>query len=113
MEYNVVLSAVPTNLGIGQRWYFTCTRTGKRCSKLYLADGYFQHRDGISGAMYRTQTRSHYSRRLDKIFDAQDGLHRRYMKWHYRGNPTKRYERAVRKHRAAEPAILAFLNEDF
>lgn len=109
IKYNIPLNALPTNLGMGRRWYFTCTRTGKCCTKLFMADYYFQHRDGIPGAMYYSQTRSHFSRALDKVWNAHDGLYRRYMKWHYRGKPTKRYLRALQANRAAEPEALAFL----
>lgn len=109
MLYWVTLKTVGTNLGIGRRWYFTCLRTGKSCTKLFMADGYFQHRDGIPGAMYRSQTRSHLRRTLDKVFDARDNLYRRNLKWHYRGKPTKRYLRTLERYRAAEPAILAFI----
>lgn len=108
-QYNVHLIALPTNLGIGQRWYFICPRTGKRCTKLFVANGYFQHREGIPGAMYRSQTRSHYRRSLDKYWNANDRLHRRHLKWHYKGRPTKRYLRAVQANAEAEPLALAFL----
>ncbi len=49
--YDVGLEAVPCNLGGGQRWYFICSQTGKRCTKLHFANEYFQHRSGIPGAM--------------------------------------------------------------
>ncbi len=111
IKYDVLITAVPTNLGIGQRWYFTCPRTGKRCTKLFMANGYFQHRDGVPCAMYRSQTRSHYSRSINKVWDAHDRLYRPYMKWHYRGKPTKRYLRAAQANRAAEPVGVRILEK--
>ncbi|MCB9307344.1 MAG: hypothetical protein H6565_12175 [Lewinellaceae bacterium] len=100
-RYGLLITSVPTNPGIGQRWYFIYIQTGKRCSKLYLANGYFQHREGIPGAMYRSQVQSHYSRSVDKVWDAHDRLYRPYMKWHYRGKPTPRYLRALASRHAA------------
>lgn len=94
-NYKVPLVAVPTNLGIGLRWYFICQRTGKRCTKLHSANGYFQHRTGIPGAMYDCQTRSHFTRLLDKVWNNGDKLAQRHMKRHYRGRLTKRYLRAL------------------
>lgn len=108
-HYKVSLIAVPTNLGIGLRWYFICPRTGKRCTKLFLANGYFQHRTGIPGAMYDCQTRSHFARLLDKVWNHEGTLERPYMKTHYRGMPTKRYLRAlvaVRRLRPFEEALF-------
>ena len=95
-HYKIPLVATPTNLGIGLRWYFECPRTGKRCIKLYMANGYFQHRSGISGAMYSSQTESHFTRLLTKIWKPEKLLERPYLKRHYRGRLTPRYQRAKR-----------------
>jgi len=113
-RYHLQMVSVPANLGIGRCWFFVCTRTGKRCTKLYLANGYFQHRDGIKGAMYRSQTRSHFSRAFDRVMDAEDGLYTRHMKWHYRGKPTPRYLRAKAARQTAAryvPEVLRRLSK--
>ena len=93
-RYRVQLVATKTNLGIGQRWYFICPRTWKRCTNLHLGNGYFQHRSGIPGAMYDSQTKSGFYRRLAKFHRDHDRQFTPYMKTHYRGKPTKRYLRA-------------------
>ncbi len=98
----VDMVAVPSNLGIGQRWYFICPRTGKRCIKLYMANEYFQHRDGIPGAMYHSQTRSKYYRRFDQMYNKHDQICQPYLKRHYRGKPTKRYQRACQAFQESE-----------
>lgn len=95
-NYQVQLVAVPSNLGAGQRWYFICPRTGKRCIKLYMANEYFQHRDGIPGAMYQSQTKSKFYRKLEKFFGGYDLMSTPNLKRHYRGRPTKRYLRAFK-----------------
>lgn len=92
-RYFVELVAVPTNLGIGLRWYFVCSFTGKRCTKLHLANGVFQHRSGIKGAFYETQTRSGHFRALDHYWRAKELIFTPYLKSHYRGRHTKRFLR--------------------
>lgn len=90
-RYRVQLTSIPTNLGIGRRWYFICPQTGKRCAKLFLGNGYFQHRTGIPGALYSSQTESGFYRSLAKYWRDYDRQFTPYMKTHYRGKPTKRY----------------------
>jgi len=109
--YETPLEAQPTNLGIGQRWYFTCSRTEKRCTKLYFANGYFQHREGIAGALYQSQTLSHSERALNELLDANEGLCQPYLKRHYRGKPTKRYLAACKQAERLSPAALAYLKK--
>lgn len=101
-RYEVRLEARPTNLGIGKRWYFICYRTGKRCTKLFMGNDYFQHRSGIPGALYDSQTRSHFYRNLDKYFRAEELADRPYFKTHYRGKPTKRYMQVIKAQVRAE-----------
>lgn len=101
-QYQIPLVATPTNLGIGQRWYFECPTTEKRCTKLFLANGIFQHRQGITGAMYSSQTRSHRHRDWDKFWGAEKRLERPYMKTHYRGRPTRRYLKAFKAFERSE-----------
>ncbi len=101
-HYFVDLIAVPTNLGIGLRWYFLCHVTGERCTKLHLANGYFQHRSGIKGAFYETQTRSRYSRLDDRYWRSQEQIFTPYLKSHYRGRPTKRFLRCFQAYKRSK-----------
>jgi hypothetical protein len=101
-QYQVPLVAIPTNLGMGQRWYFLCPRTGRRCAKLHMANDYFQHRSGIPGGLYNSQTRSGLYRMLDRFWRAQDQIYTPYLKTHYRGRPTKRYLRYYRAYTQTE-----------
>ncbi len=113
-RYFLNMVAVPTNLGFGLRWYFICDRTGKRCTKLHLANGYFQHRSGIPGAFYESQTRSGFYRRLDRFWRAHDQIFTPYLKSHYRGRWTKRYLRYYYAHaqcKAWSEYLLRTLNK--
>lgn len=89
--YNVGLEAVPCNLGGGQRWYFICSQTGKRCTKLHFANGYLQHRSGIPGAMYSRQTESVKTRMIHWLVEGTFESHKPDLpKPYYQGKPTKR-----------------------
>lgn len=110
IEYQVPLVAVPSNLGIGQRWYFICPRTGKRCSKLHYANGYFQHRTGIPGAFYECQTRSHFWRAMYIALFRLDRPRRPYAKRHYRGKPVRRRVRRPGKYARTFPWLEKKLN---
>lgn len=101
-NYFLDMVAVPTNLGIGLRWYFICNHTCKRCSKLYLFNEYFQHRSGAAGTLYKSQTRSGFYRLLDKVWNAHDRIYAPYLKTHYRGKPTKRYLKAYQAYAETE-----------
>lgn len=97
-RYNISLVSLPSNLGKGKVWYFLCPHTGKRCRVLYFIEGYFMHREASSSRIYKSQTRSQFSRAFDKIFDPaygkqriHDELNQPYFKTHYAGRPTKRY----------------------
>lgn len=106
MRYTVVLKAIPTNLGIGKRWYFHCPFTGKRCTKLHYHNGKFLHRTGIPGGMYATQTESHKTRQIRWLFDACFALSDYHAQSFYRGKPTKKM--LMLKKRQA--GILEWLN---
>ena len=105
-EYNnkVSLTSVPSNLGKGRVWYFICPFTRSRCRKLHLISERFIHRSALPSGMYECQTRS-------KTFRGWKGVHGSYFemeryyeeiyskhfKKYYRGRPTKRYAKLMRK----------------
>ena len=97
-KYDISLVSLPSNLGKGEVWYFLCPYTKKRCRVLYLIGGHFLHREASGSCMYESQTRSPFSRAMDKIIDPpygkqkiHDELDQPYFKTHYAGRPTKRY----------------------
>lgn len=98
INYRVLLTSIPSNLGKGIVWYFICPKTGKRCRKLYLADTYFYHRSAFQGCMYEKQTQSKKYRNLDKTLGVYyrvdllyEQLYKKHFKKYYRNKPTKRY----------------------
>jgi hypothetical protein len=120
VEYNVYLTSVSSNLGIGKVWYFICPHTGKRCRKLYGAGKYFLHREAFPDAMYEKQTYSKYMRGLDKAFNLHfssdelyEELYSKGFTTHYNGKPTKRYKEIMSKLeriRNMEPSVMKYLN---
>jgi hypothetical protein len=108
IQYSVPMVAKASNLGFGQRWYFHCQLTGKYCSKLHLHNDYFQHRTGIAGGMYETQTRSRNKRKWDAFFDGLDTSWPPHLKTHYRGKATPRFARMYRKFKKMERRSIFF-----
>lgn len=97
LNYSIYFELVPSNLGKGLVWYFNCPLSGIRCRKLYLINGYFQHRTYKKG-YYQTQTLGTKDKYLVRQFDklqksnkAKSELYNKYFKTHYNGKPTKRY----------------------
>jgi hypothetical protein len=109
INYRVQLISAPSNLGKGVVWYFVCPRTGKRCRKLYLAEGYFYHRSAFRGCMYEKQTQSKRTRQLDKTLGAYfrtdqlfEQLYKKHLKKQYAGKPTKKYLKLTQQIQRAE-----------
>jgi hypothetical protein len=101
-KYQVRLVSVPSNLGKGVVWYFLCPHTLKRCRKLYCVGGEFLHREAFKGCMYESQTYSHKTRDLMKLFDSVTGyqeamneLDSKHFTKFYSGQPTKGYKKAM------------------
>jgi hypothetical protein len=108
-KYNVLITSVNSNLNKGKVLYFICPQTKKRCRKLYLIDGYFLHREAFNGCMYESQTHSKRNRDLLKIFNLAilpDGFYsqryKKYFKTHYKGKPTKRYQKYLQRVETAD-----------
>jgi hypothetical protein len=104
ISYSVSLVSKMSNLGKGVVWFFICPNSGKRCRKLHLIKGYFFHRSSFRGCMYKKQSYSHNFRQLDKQFDVafaldevSDQLCSKHFKTTYRGIPTKRYSKLVKR----------------
>ena len=53
-NYKVRIVSVPSNLGKGNNYYFTCPISGKRCKILYMAYGsnYFKCRNAYQNRIY-------------------------------------------------------------
>jgi hypothetical protein len=108
-KYKVYFTSTPSNLNRGEIWYFLCPQTNKRCRKLYSISGYFLHREAFRGCMYECQTQSKKWRELEKNFGAYFNndelymeLHSKHFKKYYKGKPTKRYLRLMKKINEAE-----------
>lgn len=113
VHYRVDLVRIPSNLRKGHIWYFVCPKTQKRCRKLYLVENFFYHREAFSGCMYSKQTLSKRSRLLDRsialVFGSEaieNRLHKKHLKKHYAGKPTKRY--LILLHRLEEAERIDF-----
>lgn len=108
-EYNIRLVSKPTNLGIGEMWFFLCPSTGQLCRKLYSIDGYFYHREAFKGCFYEKQTQSKYARFLDQKYGAYfnaESLYfearKKHLKKTYAGKPTKKFTKLSREIERAE-----------
>lgn len=96
IKYNVSIVTVPSNLGIGKRWYFVCPRTDLKCLNLICPNGsdYFYHRKAFR-LLYESQKKSKRWASVSRYFDTHDKLSKaiddirgKYRKVHYRGKPT-------------------------
>jgi hypothetical protein len=108
-EYKIQLIRKPTNLGIGEMWFFRCPSTGKLCRKLYSIGGYFLHREAFKGCFYEKQIQSKYGRFLDQKYGAyfkSESLYvearKKHMKKIYAGKPTKKYLKLSKEIQKAE-----------
>jgi hypothetical protein len=108
-NYKVYFTTSPSNLQLGEIWYFICPQTKKRCRKLYLISGYFLHREAFNGCVYESQTQSKKYRQLDKTFgayfrtdDLYSQLYNKHFKKTYAGKPTKKYLRIIEQIQKAE-----------
>ena len=121
IHYEIKLESIPSNLGVGQIWYFVCPVTGKRCRKLYCIGKYFLHREAFPNAYYEKQTYSsnyrsmdiafRYYHMMDKIYSE---IYSKYFKKTYNGKPTKRYTKLLEQldeSREKEHLALEYLNQ--
>lgn len=108
-EYKVQLVRKPTNLGVGEMWFFCCPSTGKLCRKLYSIGGYFLHRTAFQGCFYEKQIQSKYARFLDRNFGSYfkaESLYlerrKKHLKKTYGGKPTKKFLKLSKEIKKAE-----------
>lgn len=103
INYTVQLMTRPSNLGNGRLWFFVCPSTFKVCRKLHLNSGYFLHRTAFSDVYYEKQLQSKRWREWDKAFGSYlddkvyEELHKKHFKKFYKGKPTKRYLKLMKK----------------
>lgn len=104
MNYKINIISIPSNLGKGIVWYFVCPNTGRKCRKLYLANGHFVSRFAFIKAMYEKQTESkkwrHWYKTVGKLCGSDElikQLEESYFKSHYAGKPTKRYLKIMKR----------------
>ena len=107
-KYKIYFTSIRSNLNRGEIWYFICPQTKKRCRKLYSIGGYFLHRAAFRGCMYEIQTRSKYSKFLNKMLGCLDidqyyeQIYKKHFKKSYAGKPTKKYLKITRQIQRAE-----------
>lgn len=108
-NYKIKITDKPSNLGKGKVFYFICPITEKHCTKLYLYNGYFLHREAFSGLMYQKQLESRNQRDMFKLFNAcyisdevYEEQYKKHFKTHYNGKPTKRYQKLMNKIKLAD-----------
>lgn len=94
----------PTNLGVGEMWFFKCPKTGKLCRKLFSIGGYFLHREAFKGVFYEKQIQSKQMRYLEKHFRSYfgsdhlyDQLSKKHLKKTYAGKTTKKYSKLLKE----------------
>ncbi|WP_454059743.1 hypothetical protein [Elizabethkingia ursingii] len=98
LNYLIYFELILSNLGKGLVWYFNCPLSGIRCRKLYLINGYFQHRAAYNKGYYQTQTLGTKDKYLVRQFDklqksnkAKSILYNKSFKPYYNSKPTKGY----------------------
>lgn len=73
-DYTINLESTPQPFG-GQRWWFLCPRTNRRCTKLHLPPGAFTFASRQSHRLaYRSQRETPYNRALSRAFKLRDRL---------------------------------------
>jgi len=114
-ECKIRLVRKPTNLGIGEMWFFRCPSTGKLCRKLYSIEGYFLHREAFKFCFYEKQIQSKYARSLDRYYSGffkaeslYEQIHKKHLKKTYAGKPTKKFSKLVEKIKDAEKLAVSF-----
>jgi len=106
----VDLVAVPSNLQRGQYWIFLCPVSGRRCKKLHLIRGQFQHRTAVPSVFYRQQARarfwlSYYLDTCEVMEELLKAAEAPYFREYYRGKLTRRASRMLRKFEKLKPFI--------
>lgn len=94
IKYRVLIVSVPSNLGIGEVYYFKCPFSFKRCKILYMGYGsyYFKSRSSYSHRIYyASQMSSRLNKHNDKYWNLEmklEKLYKKHPKIHYRGKKT-------------------------
>lgn len=116
IEQFIEIQIEPSNLGIGEVWYFLCPYTGKKCRKLVFWQGKFVHQSSIGNHYYRAQTESapersskKWIRRYKRYEELTKQQMRAYYKPMYAGNHT---QLAVRTTHAMYKYAIALQNQE-
>jgi len=110
-DYKVQLVFVPSNLGKGKVPYFQCPESGKRCRILYKAYGshIWKCRDAYRNTIfYPSQVSSKIYKYCDEYWRLDKEIkclrEEKRFQTHYKGKPTKHYQRLQRLIRKQERA---------
>ncbi len=99
LDYNIQLTSIPSNLGIGEVIYFVCPQTGKRARILYKCYGsqIWKHREAYKTRIYyQCQTLSKITYNVTRAFvldNLINVLASKAHKTHYRGKKTRLIKR--------------------
>jgi hypothetical protein len=97
MEYYVALEAVKCHFG-GVRWYFTCPDCTKRIAVLYADNHLFTCRKcaklTYDSCQQSKRMRGFPWKTLENEWKA-DAIYKTLKQTHYKGKPTKKYERCL------------------
>lgn len=101
IDYRINLVSLPSNLGIGEVWYFICPITTKRCRTLYEYGDYFYSRLAFDSPIYSSQIESKnirgWQRSMRTLSLRDEFLAKKYSRTLYNGKFTRRYERILRR----------------
>lgn len=116
IEQFIEILIEPSNLGIGEVWYFRCPITEKKCRKLVFWQGEFIHQSAIENHFYRAQTESapeRSSKKWIRRYKKYEDLTKQQMQKHYKptyaGNHTRL---AVRATQALHRYAIAIQNQE-
>ena len=114
-EQYIDIQFEPSNLGIGEVWFFICPQTGKKCRKLVLWYGRFVHQSVIEHSYYRQQTESGPDRTskkwIRKFHRYQELLKKQEQKYYKPMYAGKHTMLAVRATAALHRYAIAIQNE--
>lgn len=116
-SHEIILTSIPSSLGVGVVWYFLCPVTGKRARKLRYYRGQFMHISAIP-ANYSYQNYSKNQRAIDivaraEFMDPGDECFKKYFRFTYAGKPTKAMQRVEKKAQKYQAGKSKHLKEFF
>ena len=104
-NYFIKIASVPSNLGLGDCFYFVCPEKGVLCRKLFFYRGRFVSRQAIPQAVYDCQLEQSNDA-LCLLFEMMKMMDTKNRKAYYKGKITpfgRKAEKCLAKVRAFKP----------